>query len=48
MPGAAAPAGTPVSFTGIDLLRVEDGQIAEYWLNADTLGLLTQLQVRAG
>lgn len=48
MPGAAAPAGTPVSFTGIDLLRVEDGQIAEYWLNADTLGLLTQLQVQAG
>ena len=48
MPGATAPAGTPISITGIDLLRVEDGQVAEYWLNADALGLVTQLQVRAG
>lgn len=48
MPGAAAPAGTRVSFTGIDLLRLHDGQVVEYWLNADTLGLVTQLQVRAG
>lgn len=48
IPGAGAPAGTPVSFTGIDLVRVQDGQVAEYWLNADTLGLLTQLQVKAG
>lgn len=48
VPGAAAPAGTPISFTGTDLLRVADGQVAEYWLNADTLGLLTQLQVQAG
>ncbi|MFQ1002366.1 ester cyclase [Modestobacter sp. SSW1-42] len=47
VPGAAAPAGTPISFTGTDLLRIEDGQVAEYWLNADTLGLLTQLQVSA-
>ena len=48
MPGAAAPAGTPISFTGTDLLRIEDGQVAEYWLNADALGLATQLQVQGG
>jgi predicted ester cyclase len=48
MPGAAAPAGTPIAFTGTDLLRTEDGQVAEYWLNADALGLVTQLQVQAG
>lgn len=48
VPGAAAPAGTPISFTGTDLLRIEDGQVAEYWLNADTLGLLTQLEVQTG
>ncbi len=48
MPGATAPAGTPITFTGTDLLRIEHGQVAEYWLNADALGLVTQLQVQAG
>lgn len=45
MPGATAPAGTPVLFTGTDILRVEDDQLAEYWVNSDTLVLLTQLGV---
>ncbi len=45
MPGAAAPAGTAVDFTGTDILRVSGGQLAEYWVNSDTLLLLTQLQV---
>ena len=44
IPGATAPAGTPVSFTGTDILRLEGGQ-AEYWVNSDTLVLLTQLGV---
>jgi len=44
-PGATAPVGTHITFDGTDLLRVERGQIAEYWLNADTLGLVTQLAV---
>lgn len=44
MPGAEAPAGTNVDFTGTDILRVADGQLAEYWVNSDTLQLLTQLQ----
>lgn len=48
MPGAGAPAGTVVTFHGTDILRVADGQIVEYWLNGDTLDLMTQLQVGAG
>ncbi|WP_380158670.1 ester cyclase [Kineococcus sp. R86509] len=47
VPGAQAPGGTLVDFTGTDVLRTEDGRIAEYWVNSDTLLLLTQLQVRA-
>jgi predicted ester cyclase len=47
LPGAAAPAGTRVDFTGTDILRVADGLLAEYWLNSDTLQLMTQLQVSA-
>ena len=45
-PGATAPLGTGVTFTGNDTLRVERGRIVEYWLNADTLLLVTQLQVQ--
>lgn len=48
LPGAAAPVGTEVTITGTDILRVASNQIAEYWLNADTLSLMTQLQVGAG
>ena len=48
MPGAGAPVGTAVTFHGTDILRVADGQVVEYWLNGDTLDLMTQLQVGAG
>jgi predicted ester cyclase len=47
LPGAAAPAGTEVDFTGTDVLRVAGGRLAEYWVNSDTLLLLTQLRVLA-
>jgi len=47
LPGAGAPSGTRVDFTGTDVLRVADGRLAEYWVNSDTLLLLTQLQVSA-
>ena len=47
-PGATAPVGTPVTFTGTDILRTRHGKIADYWLNADQLGLVTQLKVTAG
>jgi predicted ester cyclase len=47
-PGATAAAGTPVAFTGTDILRLRDGRLAEYWLNGDTLDLLRQLAHRRG
>jgi predicted ester cyclase len=46
--GAGAPVGTSVTFHGTDILRVANDQVVEYWLNADTLDLMTQLQVGAG
>jgi predicted ester cyclase len=48
VPGAGAPVGTAVTFHGTDILRTADGRIVEYWLNADTLDLMTQLQVGTG
>ena len=47
-PGATAPVGTKVKFTGTDTLAARHGQIHEYWLNADTLLLIGQLKVVAG
>lgn len=44
-PGATAEAGTPVAFTGTDMVRIEDGAVVEYWLVSDTLTLLSQLGV---
>lgn len=48
VPGAGAPVGTEVTFHGTDILRVDNHRVVEYWLNADTLDLMTQLQVGAG
>lgn len=39
------PTGTEVSTTGIFIYRLEDGKIAESWLNYDGLNLLGQLGV---
>ncbi|HKO84255.1 MAG TPA: ester cyclase [Actinomycetota bacterium] len=44
MRAATAPAGTRVSFSGHDLLRVDDGRFAEYWVISETEHLLAQLQ----
>jgi hypothetical protein len=44
MRGASASAGTRVSFSGHDLLRVEDGRFAQYWVISETEHLLAQLQ----
>ena len=44
-PGAKAPIGTSIRFAGADFLRVKDGKIVEYWLSADVLDLLGQLQI---
>jgi predicted ester cyclase len=35
--------GTPISYTGILIVRFEGGRIAEYWAQPDLLGLLQQL-----
>ena len=44
MPAAAtAPAGTPVTFNGVDILRLEDGKIAEYWLADNALDVYARL-----
>ncbi|PSQ02307.1 DUF4440 domain-containing protein [Halobacteriales archaeon QS_4_69_31] len=39
------PTGQTVEWTGMAMYRVEDGQIAEVWLEEDRLGLLEQLEV---
>jgi steroid delta-isomerase-like uncharacterized protein len=41
----AAPTGKPVVITGISILGVANGKIAEHRLNWDTLGMLQQLGV---
>ena len=39
------PTSKQVSITGIQVLRVASGRIAENWINLDALGLLQQLGV---
>lgn len=39
------PTGHTVEWTGTGFYRIEDGEIAEIWLEADRLGLLDQLEV---
>lgn len=46
-PGATAPVGTVVEFHGTDVLRIEGGQVAEYWLVSDIATLMMQLGVVA-
>jgi predicted ester cyclase len=43
IPGATAPEGTEVTFGGIDIMRVESGKLAEYWVSSDGLALMGQL-----
>ena len=37
------PTGKRVTMTGIDIYRIEQGRIAEFWCSEDELGLLRQL-----
>lgn len=39
------PTGQTAEWTGMAMYRIEDGQIAEIWLEEDRLGLLEQLDV---
>ena len=41
----AAPTGTEVAFTGINIVRLEGGQVVESWGNSDQLGWLRQIGV---
>lgn len=44
VPGSPPDAvGRKVSFTGTDIVRIEGGKFAEYWLNADTLDFMHQI-----
>lgn len=40
------PTGKPVMWTSIEVYRIEDGKIAERWVQADTTGLMRQLGVQ--
>ena len=39
------PTGKQVTMTGIQIVRIANGKIAENWINLDALGLLQQLGV---
>lgn len=46
IPGSSPDAvGKQIAYEGMDLLRIEGGQLVEYWLSADTLNLLQQIGV---
>ncbi|KAF4406291.1 hypothetical protein CRI70_21070 [Streptomyces sp. Ru87] len=48
IPGATAPAGTRIGFTGHDLFRAEGDRFAEYWVVSDVLGMMTRLGALGG
>ncbi len=35
--------GNPVTFSGINIMRVAEGKIAEHWVNYDALGIMQQI-----
>ncbi|MCM6776357.1 ester cyclase [Nocardia sp. CDC159] len=45
IPGATAPVGTRVAFSGHDIFRVGQGRFVEYWVMSDGMGLMSQLGV---
>jgi steroid delta-isomerase-like uncharacterized protein len=44
--GAIPPTGKQVAWKAVDIFRLADGKIVEYWLVADNLELLQQLQAQ--
>lgn len=48
LPGATAPPGTAVTFSGTDVLRAADGRFVEYWVSSDGLALMAQLGALGG
>ena len=45
--GAIPPTGKQVAWKAVDFFRLADGKIVEYWLIADNLELLQQLQAES-
>jgi predicted ester cyclase len=45
LPGATAPVGTQIAFNGIDMLRIANAKIVEYWVCSDGMYLMQQLGV---
>jgi predicted ester cyclase len=43
LPGATAKEGTEVASSAVDILKVQDGRIVEYWHNADDLNFMLQV-----
>jgi predicted ester cyclase len=41
-----APTGKKITYSGIDIVRIERGKIVERWGFSDDLGLLQQLEVK--
>ena len=39
------PTGKPITMTGIEIFRLENGKIAELWGEANLLGLMQQLGI---
>lgn len=39
------PTGRPITMTGIEIFRIEDGKIVELWAEANLLGLMVQLGI---
>ncbi len=37
------PSGRPVTVSDTDIVRIEEGRLAEHWANFDQLGMLTQI-----
>ena len=42
-----APTGTPLAYSGIDILRVQDGKIVERWIEYDARALQRQVEAAA-
>jgi predicted ester cyclase len=38
-----APTGRSVEFSGVDIIRIEDGKVVEHWGATDTMTLMQQL-----
>lgn len=45
MDSAKVRSGKSISFSGIDILRIKEGKIKEYWVSSDGIYLMKQLEM---